>query len=38
MEDRIPRWLHYHCDVCCKKDGYYERWACIVDIENTVLL
>ena len=38
MEDRIPKWLYYHCEVCYKKDGYHERYACIVDIENTVSL
>ena len=30
MENRIPRWLQHRCKACCKKDGCYERQACII--------
>ena len=30
MEDRIPRWLHHCCEMCCKKGGCHRRQACMV--------
>jgi len=30
MKDRIPRWLQHCWKACCKKDGHYERRACII--------
>ena len=30
VEDRIPGQLQHHCKVCCKKDGYCRRQACII--------
>ena len=36
MKDRIPRWLHYCHEACCKKGGRHGRQALIVDKECTV--
>ena len=30
MEDRIPRWLQHHHEMCCEKGGYHGRRACMV--------
>jgi len=29
MEDRIPRWLQYCHEMCCKKGGHHGRQACM---------
>ena len=36
IEDGIPGWLQYRCKMCCKKDGYHERRACIIGDNITV--
>ena len=30
MEDRIPRGLQHHHEMCCEKGGRRGRWACMV--------
>jgi len=30
MEDRIPRRLQHHHEMCCEKGGRHGRWACMV--------
>jgi len=29
MEDRIPRWLQHHHEMCCEKGGHHGRQACV---------
>ena len=30
MEDGIPVWLQHYYKICCEKDGYRGRQACII--------
>ena len=30
MEDRIPKWLQYRHEMCCKKGGYCGRHTCMI--------